>query len=93
MISTGPYTLVRHPMYVGVLIMVIGMPLALGSYWGLLFLLLNTPLLMLRIVDEEAMLRHGLEGYVDYTRHVRCRLVPGLWCGAWSGPHPGSWPP
>ena len=78
-ISTGPYALVRHPMYVGVLIMVIGMPLALGSYWGLLFLLLNTPFLMLRIVDEEAMLRRELEGYVDYTRHVRYRLVPGLW--------------
>jgi protein-S-isoprenylcysteine O-methyltransferase Ste14 len=78
-ISTGPYALVRHPMYVGVLIMVIGMPLALGSYWGLLFLLLNTPFLLLRIVDEEAMLRRELEGYVDYTRHVRYRLVPGLW--------------
>ena len=78
-ISTGPYALVRHPMYVGVLIMVIGVPLALGSYWGLLFLLLNTPILVLRIVDEEAMLRRELAGYVHYTRHVRYRLLPGLW--------------
>jgi protein-S-isoprenylcysteine O-methyltransferase Ste14 len=78
-ISTGPYALVRHPMYGGVLIMVIGVPLALGSYWGLAFMLLNVPLLMLRILDEEAMLRQELEGYADYTRRVRSRLVPGLW--------------
>ena len=62
-ISTGPYALVRHPMYVGVLIMVIGVPLALGSYWGLAFLLLNVPILMLRIRDEETMLRQELDGY------------------------------
>ena len=78
-ISTGPYALVRHPMYVGVLIMVIGVPLALGSYWGLAFLLLNVPILMLRIRDEETMLRQELDGYADYARNVRYRLVPGLW--------------
>ncbi len=78
-ISTGPYALVRHPMYVGVLIMFIGVPLALGSYWGLLFMLLNAPLLMLRILDEEKMLRSDLDGYTDYVRTVRYRLVPGLW--------------
>ena len=78
-ISTGPYALVRHPMYVGVLIMVIGVPLALGSYWGLALLLLNVPILMLRILDEEAMLRQELDGYADYARNVRYRLVPGLW--------------
>ena len=78
-ISTGPYALVRHPMYVGVLVMVIGVPLALGSYWGMAFMLLNVPILMLRILDEEAMLRQELEGYADYTRRVRSRLVPGLW--------------
>ena len=54
-------------------------PLALGSYWGMAFLFLNVPILMLRILDEEAMLRQELEGYADYTRHVRSRLVPGLW--------------
>jgi len=78
-ISTGPYALVRHPMYVGVLIMFIGVPLALGSYWGLLFMLLNVPILMLRILDEEKMLRSDLDGYTDYVRTVRYRLVPGLW--------------
>ncbi len=78
-ISTGPYALVRHPMYVGVLVFVIGVPLALGSYWGLLFLLLNLPILILRILDEEQMLRTDLAGYVDYTQKVRYRLVPHLW--------------
>ena len=78
-ISSGPYALVRHPMYVGVLVMVIGVPLALGSWWGLAFLLLNVPILVLRILDEEAMLRQELDGYADYMRKVRYRLVPGLW--------------
>jgi protein-S-isoprenylcysteine O-methyltransferase Ste14 len=78
-ISSGPYALVRHPTYVGVLILVIGTPLALGSYWGLLFLLLNVPILVLRIVDEERMLASDLDGYISYMRTVRYRLVPGLW--------------
>lgn len=78
-ISTGPYALVRHPMYVGVLVMVVGVPLALGSYWGLVIAAVNVPLLMLRIVDEEAMLGRELEGYAAYARRVRYRLVPGLW--------------
>lgn len=55
-VATGPYALVRHPMYVGVLVMIIGVPLALGSYWGLLFLLLDVPILVLRILNEEKML-------------------------------------
>ena len=78
-ISTGPYALVRHPMYVGALIMVFGVAPALGSYWGLLFMLLNVPILVLRIVDEEKMLASDLDGYADYMRAVRYRLVPGLW--------------
>jgi protein-S-isoprenylcysteine O-methyltransferase Ste14 len=66
-------------MYVGVLILVIGTPLALGSYWGLLFLFLNVPILVLRIVDEERMLASDLDGYISYMGTVRYRLVPGLW--------------
>ena len=66
-------------MYVGVLIMVLGVPLALGSYWGLVFMLFNVPLLSLRILDEEAMLRHELDGYAEYTQKVRYWLVPGVW--------------
>lgn len=78
-ISTGPYALVRHPMYVGVLILLLGVPLALGSYWGEVFMFVNVPILMLRIRDEETMLKQELKGYVDYMRHVRYRLLPGLW--------------
>jgi protein-S-isoprenylcysteine O-methyltransferase Ste14 len=78
-ISTGPYALVRHPMYVGALIMVLGVPLALGSYWGLLFMLFNVPLLALRILDEEEMLLRELNGYAEYAQRVRYRLVPGVW--------------
>jgi protein-S-isoprenylcysteine O-methyltransferase Ste14 len=78
-ISSGPYALVRHPMYVGVLILVIGVPLALGSWRGLLFLLLDVPILVLRILDEERMLASELEGYAAYMRKVRHRFVPGLW--------------
>jgi protein-S-isoprenylcysteine O-methyltransferase Ste14 len=78
-ISTGPYAIVRHPMYAGALIMVLGVPLALGSWWGLLVTLVNVPILVLRILDEEEMLRTELEGYNAYAERVGYRLVPGLW--------------
>lgn len=79
LITTGPYALVRHPMYVGVLIMFFGIPLALGSWWGILPVLATVPILMLRIVDEEKMLRGELKGYETYMRDVRYRLLPGVW--------------
>jgi protein-S-isoprenylcysteine O-methyltransferase Ste14 len=78
-ISTGPYAFVRHPMYVGVLVMVIGVPLALGSLWGLAFLALTLPVLAWRILDEEKLLNKDLPGYAGYARKVRYRLVPHLW--------------
>lgn len=78
-ISSGPYAIVRHPMYVGVVIMALGVPLALGSWWGLILVLASLALLVLRILDEEKMLRAELEGYEAYARNVRYRLVPGLW--------------
>jgi protein-S-isoprenylcysteine O-methyltransferase Ste14 len=78
-ISTGPYALVRHPMYVGVLIMMLGVPLALGSAWGLVVLTLMMPVLVWRILDEEKVLKHDLPGYTEYTEKVRHRLVPHLW--------------
>ncbi len=78
-ITTGPYAFVRHPMYVGALIMAAGVPLALGSWWGLLFALLTVPVLVVRILDEEKMLFGELEGYEAYARNVRYRLVPGVW--------------
>jgi protein-S-isoprenylcysteine O-methyltransferase Ste14 len=78
-ISTGLYARVRHPMYVGVLIMVAGIPLALGSWWGLLILALTIPVLVLRIRDEEKLLEKDLTGYKEYEQKVRYRLVPYLW--------------
>jgi protein-S-isoprenylcysteine O-methyltransferase Ste14 len=64
---------------VGALIMILGVPPALGSWWGLIPALACVPILMLRILDEERMLRDELEGYEAYSRRVRYRLVPGLW--------------
>ena len=78
-ISTGLYGLVRHPMYTGALIMMVGMPLALDSYWGLIILVPGVAVLALRIGDEEKMLRQELGGYDEYTQQVHYRLVPGVW--------------
>jgi protein-S-isoprenylcysteine O-methyltransferase Ste14 len=78
-ISTGLYARVRHPMYVGVLIMVIGVPLALGSWWGLAIIALTLPGLIWRILDEEELLKKDLPGYTEYAQQVRYRLVPYLW--------------
>ncbi|OMC17824.1 isoprenylcysteine carboxylmethyltransferase family protein [Mycobacterium sp. SP-6446] len=77
--STGLYGLVRHPMYTGNVIMMVGIPLALGSYWGLAFVIPGVIVLGLRIRDEEALLRKELEGYRSYTQKVRYRLVPLMW--------------
>ncbi len=78
-ISTGLYARVRHPMYVGVLVMMIGVPIALGSWWGLAVLALVTPGLIWRILDEEKLLKNDLPGYREYAQKVRYRLVPYLW--------------
>lgn len=78
-ISTGLYALVRHPMYMGVVVMMIGVPIALGSWWGLAVLVLITPVLIWRILDEEKVLKNDLPGYREYAQQVRYRLVPYLW--------------
>jgi protein-S-isoprenylcysteine O-methyltransferase Ste14 len=78
-INTGPYRIVRHPMYVGGLLYMLGMPLLLGSWWGLLALPLIIAALATRIGIEEAALTKGLPGYGDYVRRVRYRLIPGVW--------------
>jgi len=78
-ISTGLYGFVRHPMYVGVLIMLVGIPLALGSWWELAILILGVIALVFRILDEEKMLRQELDGYGEYTQKVHYRLVPYVW--------------
>ena len=78
-ITTGPYARVRHPMYVGVLVMVLGWPLALGSWWGLAILVVTLPVLIWRILDEENLLKKDLPGYPEYMQKVHYRLVPHLW--------------
>jgi len=77
-ISTGPYALVRHPMYAGGLFLFIGAPLALGSYWGMLAFVAALPALIWRMFDEERLLAGELPGYADYCARVRWRLVPGV---------------
>jgi protein-S-isoprenylcysteine O-methyltransferase Ste14 len=78
-ISTGPYAWVRHPMYFGALIMFAGVPLALGSWWGLLIFPLLIGVLAVRLLDEENYLVRNLKGYDDYRQKVRSRLLPGVW--------------
>ena len=79
LVSTGLYGLVRHPMYFGALIMMIGTPLALDSYWGLVVLIPSLVVFAFRILDEEKALTQELTGYVEYTQKVHHRLVPGVW--------------
>ena len=78
-ISTGPYALVRHPMYIGALIMLAGIPLALGSWWGLFTIIPITLVIVWRLLDEEKFLAKNLAGYVEYQSKVRCRLLPFIW--------------
>lgn len=77
--SRGLYKLVRHPMYAGNLILMVGIPLALGSYWGLLVLILGLLVLVFRIRDEEKLLNQELAGYSEYAQRVRYRLMPYVW--------------
>ena len=79
MISSGPYALVRHPMYLGVTLMYLASPLALGSYWALLPALLIVPILVARIINEEKVLERDLAGYREYKQITRYRLLPGVW--------------
>ncbi|MBU9766247.1 isoprenylcysteine carboxylmethyltransferase family protein [Mycobacterium sp. TNTM28] len=79
LVSTGLYGLVRHPMYFGAVMMMFGTPPALGSYWGLLASVAAVPIFGARIADEEKMLRAELDGYDEYARTVRYRLLPYLW--------------
>jgi protein-S-isoprenylcysteine O-methyltransferase Ste14 len=77
--STGLYKLVRHPMYAANVILMVGMPLALGSYWGLLLLIPAMLVLVFRILDEEKLLTQELPGYREYAHRVRYRLLPNVW--------------
>ncbi|WP_284417940.1 MULTISPECIES: isoprenylcysteine carboxylmethyltransferase family protein [unclassified Bradyrhizobium] len=78
-ISTGPYAVVRHPMYAAALVMLAGIPIALGSWWGLSLLAVIMPVLIWRLLHEESVLAAHLSGYRDYQASVRWRLLPFVW--------------
>ncbi|MCV7196042.1 methyltransferase family protein [Mycobacterium angelicum] len=78
-VSTGLYGFVRHPMYFGNVFLMLGIPLALGSYWALVIFPPALLVLVFRILDEEQALTQELDGYRDYTRRVRYRLLPYVW--------------
>jgi len=78
-ITTGLYSLVRHPMYIGFLMMYLPTPLALGSYWGLIPMLAIPSALVFRIKNEEKVLREGLPGYIEYCTKTKYRLIPYIW--------------
>ena len=78
-ITYGPYAMVRHPMYLGSLVMLFGIPLSLGSFWGLLTIFFMATLIILRLLDEERFLAKSLDGYGAYIKQVRYRLAPFVW--------------
>ncbi len=77
-ISTGPYAIVRNPMYSSAIIYFIGMPLALGSLWGLILIPLIVLFFVVRLFDEEKFLTQNLSGYAEYCSKVRWHLIPGI---------------
>ena len=78
-ISTGPYALVRHPMYAAALMMLLGIPIALGSWWSVLLVIAMMPAFIWRMLDEERFLARNLPGYTEYLGSVRYRLLPRVW--------------
>jgi protein-S-isoprenylcysteine O-methyltransferase Ste14 len=79
LVSTGPYAIVRHPMYLGVACFLAGTPLALGSYCAAVPALVLLSLMARRLIDEERVLEKELAGYVEYQQRVRFRLLPRVW--------------
>jgi protein-S-isoprenylcysteine O-methyltransferase Ste14 len=78
-VSTGPYAIVRHPMYAGALVLFLGLPLALGSFWGLFAIIPFLAVIVFRLIGEERLLVDKLPGYAEYRKRVRYRLVPMIW--------------
>jgi len=78
-VSSGPYAMVRHPMYSGALVMLLGIPIALGSWWGVLIVAAFLPALIWRLVEEERFLAKNLAGYAAYQSRVKYRLLPWAW--------------
>jgi protein-S-isoprenylcysteine O-methyltransferase Ste14 len=78
-VSTGIYAFVRHPMYLGAIVMLLGTPLALGAWWGLIIFFLMTYAITVRLLEEEKFLFHDLSGYNEYCQETRYRLMPFIW--------------
>ncbi len=78
-ISSGPYSIIRHPMYLGVAVMYSASPLALGSWYALIPAVMIIPVLVARILNEEIVLSRDLPGYFEYIQKVKYRLIPGIW--------------
>jgi len=78
-VTTGPYAIVRHPMYAGISLMYVATPVALGSFWALIPAVFIVPLLVARLRNEEQVLLRDLPGYAEYTQKVKYRLLPGVW--------------
>lgn len=79
LVTTGPYSVVRHPMYVAVITQFTCIPLALGSFYGLIPAILVDALIIIRIYFEEKILHKELKGYKNYAKKTRYRLLPGIW--------------
>jgi protein-S-isoprenylcysteine O-methyltransferase Ste14 len=77
--SSGPYAIIRHPMYLAAIGIYVFTPLVLASYWAVIPTALIIPMLVVRILNEEKVLTTELPGYEEYLRKVRYRLIPGLW--------------
>jgi protein-S-isoprenylcysteine O-methyltransferase Ste14 len=78
-VSSGPYAVVRHPMYVGILVFYLASPIALGSWWAFLPAAVIIPILVVRILNEEQVLERDLPGYKEYKLKTHYRLLPGIW--------------
>lgn len=78
-ITTGPYRFVRHPGYVGMLLMMLSTPLALGSYWAILSAIVAACAMVARTAKEDALLQSELDGYAEFVEQTRSRLIPGIW--------------
>lgn len=78
-VSSGPYAVVRHPMYAGALLMLLATPVALGSWWGMTMFIPMVVVIVWRLIDEETFLSSSLKGYAEYRARVRHRMIPGIW--------------
>ncbi|MFC1624850.1 methyltransferase family protein [Patescibacteria group bacterium] len=79
LVNSGMYAYVRHPLYLGAIVMILAIPIALGSLWGIIPAVVATLSILIRIYFEEIMLEKGMEGYTDYKNQVRYKLIPKIY--------------